>query len=471
MAGAQTVYADQAHQRAEIAFEGLGWVPFEATGTGAAPSRSAQYTEEDERQEQSEQAEIESLVAELSSDDPARQEQAEAELEARGAEVTRMENGGALVTTGGEALGFAVGTSTEQAEKPSEARVFFVSGAAHTSNLRTTVGDVYDNGRWHPLDPAAILYEPPQSIPHVVRTEYRLDPALLARYEASPGITFTDRLLLSAAPELGRIPAGVAPISMFLDRVESSGSFRPFSGTFFLAEPAAAYRWVSQILQFSQAQLTSATVSSDPTYTQLPDDLPGRIRELALEITNGHSSPYAKAKALETYVSTRYTYRFADGSGRERPPEGRDPMDWFLFDHREGTCGVFSSAFVVLARSVGIPARVVSGWVITQMEEPQTVKLNQAHQWAEVAFDELGWVAFEPTAAGGRPPGRNRLRTRHRPAAAYSGRSGAGPDPRHCHRDHPLAGAGAEAGRVHGGRHGPYRHRPPRERNGGRGLR
>ena len=101
------------------------------------------------------------------------------------------------------------------------------------------------------------------------------------------------------------------------------------------------------------------------------------------------------------YRVGHHTYRFADGSGRERPPEGRDPMDWFLFDHREGTCGVFSSAFVVLARSVGIPARVVSGWVITQMEEPQTVKLNQAHQWAEVAFDDIGWVAFEPTAAGG----------------------------------------------------------------------
>ena len=317
------------------------------------------------------------------------------------------------MTQGGEALGFAVGTSTGQEERPPQTPVFVVSGAAHTSHLRTTVGDVYDNGKWHALDPAVIWYEPPRSIPHLVRTEmaradgdfgplaeYRLDPALLARYEVAPGIALTDRLLLSASPGLGRIPAGVAPISLFLDRVESRGSFRPFSSTFFLPEPAAAYRWVSQVPQFSHAQLTEATVSSDPTYTQLPDDLPGRIRELALEITKGHSSPYAKAKALETYLSTRYAYRFADGSGRERPPAGRDPMDWFLFDHREGTCGVFSSAFVVLARSVGIPARVVSGWAITPTEKPQTVKVDQAHQWAEVAFNGLGWVTFEPTAAG-----------------------------------------------------------------------
>ena len=452
MEGNQTVYADQAHQRAEVALHGPGWVPFDPT-PGGAPARSAQYTgpqipkdssgqteieslvtegsgeHQDQsgqaetgspvtessggRRDQSEQAEIESLIEELSSEEPARREQAQAELTARGAEVTLMENGGALVTQEGAALGFVDGTSTEQAQKPPPIPVFFVSGAAHTGYLRTTVGDVYDGGKWRPLDPAAILYEPPRSIPHLVRTamagtdgdfgqldKYRLDPALLARYELSPGVTLTDRFHLSAAPQLGHIPAGVAPTSPFLDRVETAGSFRPFSGTFLLTEPVPAYRWVSQIPQFSQAQLNGATVSSDPTYTQLPPGLPGRIRELALEITNGHSSPYAKAKALETYLSTRYTYRFADGSGRGKPPDGRDPMDWFLFDHPEGTCGVFSSAFVVLARSIGIPSRVVSGWMITAMEESQTVKLDQAHQWAEVAFNGLGWVTFEPTAAG-----------------------------------------------------------------------
>ena len=432
MEGDQTMYADQAHQRAEVALDRPGWVPFDPT-PGGAPARSAQYTGPQipmdqsgqaeiesqvteisgERRDQSEQAEIESLIAELSSEDPARQEQATAELTARGAEVTRMENGGALVAQGGEALGFVFGTSTQQAEKPPPTPVFFLTGAAHTGYLRIAVGDVYDEGKWHALDTAAIPYEPPRSIPHIVRTEmagrdgdfgqldeHRLDPALLARYELSPGVTFTDRFHLSAAPQLGYIPAGVAPTSPFLDRVETAGSYRPFSGTFLLTEPVAGYRWVSQIPQFSQAQMTEATASSDPTYTQLPEGLPARIRELALEITNGHSSPYAKAKALETYLSTRYTYRFADGSGREKPPDGRDPMDWFLFDHREGTCGVFSSAFVVLARSIGIPSRVVSGWAITPMEEGQTIKLDQGHQWAEVAFNGLGWVTFEPTAAG-----------------------------------------------------------------------
>ena len=71
-------------------------------------------------------------------------------------------------------------------------------------------------------------------------------------------------------------------------------------------------------------------------------------------------------------------------------------MDWFLFDHRMGTSGSFSSAFVVLARAAGIPARVVSGWVIARQEDTQTVYRSQVYQWAEIALDGLGWVTVDP---------------------------------------------------------------------------
>ena len=66
---------------------------------------------------------------------------------------------------------------------------------------------------------------------------------------------------------------------------------------------------------------------------------------------------------------------------------------------------MFSSAFAVMARSVGVPARVVSGWAISSAPEVQTVYSDQAHQWAEIALEGIGWVAFEPTGGGG-PPSR-----------------------------------------------------------------
>ena len=60
---------------------------------------------------------------------------------------------------------------------------------------------------------------------------------------------------------------------------------------------------------------------------------------------------------------------------------------------------------MLLARAAGIPARVVSGWSIARTKGTQTVFTDQAHQWAEVAFEGLGWVAFEPTP--GRAAGPN----------------------------------------------------------------
>ncbi len=371
MADAQKVYADQAHQRAEVALEGLGWIAFEPTASGSATDRSQEYPEPGGVESQLEREEFELLVEELSSDDPAIQEQAREDLESMGAEVVEMENGGTAVTSGSGGGGIVAGTTTAQAWKPPPIPLFVVSGATRTPYLRTTVSDIYENGRWRQLGPVSVPYDSHQSIPHLVRSEiarrpagvmaslpeWRVNPALLARYDVAPTVTFTDTIHFEALLQWGEIPAGVVPTSQFLDQVESGGRFHPFSGTFSLAEAAADYRWVSQIPQFSPAQLSAATGSSDPTYTQLPDDLPQRIRDLALEITRGHTSQYDKAKALETYLATRYTYRFADGSEGEVPLPGHDPMDWFLFDHREGTCGVFSSAFVVLARSAGIPAR------------------------------------------------------------------------------------------------------------------
>ena len=421
----QTIYSDQAHQRAEVAFDGFGWIPFEPTASGGAPGRTGSQGE-GTAVSQSERQEIETLVQQLSDEQPGIQQRAQEELEGAGAEVVQTENGGAIVTRDDECYGLGVGTTTRQVGRPAglgddgasgeRSPVFSVTGAAHTRYLRSAVGEVYEGGRWHELDRISLDYDNGQSIPHLVDGELaRAGPGafplpqgvsssgLLSGFDLIPRVVLTDNITITASEKLGNLPAGVVPTSQFLDEVSDDGQFHPVSGTFSLDAPAKSFSWVSRVPQFSPAQLESAEVVSDPAYTQLPAGLPQRIRDLALEVTSGHESPYAKAKALDDYLSTQYTYRFADGSGREAPPPGRDPVDWFLFDHREGTCGVFSTAFVVMARSIGLPARVASGWAISPTADQQEVFTNQAHQWGEVAFQGLGWVQFEPTAPLGAP--------------------------------------------------------------------
>ena len=231
----------------------------------------------------------------------------------------------------------------------------------------------------------------------------RLELSLLAGFQTTPDTTtHTDVIRMTPIGSLGNFPDGPLPTSLHLQSIDTLALLWAHSVVLASSEPVSEYTWTSKIPAYSESQLRRAEVSSDPTYTQLPSSVPDRVRQKAVEVTRDYGSPYEKAEALAQYLSSTFPYRFAD-SPDDAPPEGRDPVDWFLFDHQEGTCGVFSSAFVVMARSIGLPARVVSGWLIVPDAGTQTVYTNQGHQWAEVAFDGLGWITFEPTATGGAP--------------------------------------------------------------------
>ncbi|WP_240124937.1 transglutaminase TgpA family protein [Thermomonas alba] len=84
------------------------------------------------------------------------------------------------------------------------------------------------------------------------------------------------------------------------------------------------------------------------------------------------------------------------------PPARRDEVDDFLFDRRTGYCEHFSSAFVVLMRAAGVPARVVTGYAGAYRNPVGgywLVRKSDAHAWAEVWLPGRGWVRVDPTAA------------------------------------------------------------------------
>jgi transglutaminase-like putative cysteine protease len=84
------------------------------------------------------------------------------------------------------------------------------------------------------------------------------------------------------------------------------------------------------------------------------------------------------------------------------PPLGRDSIDEFLFRTRSGFCEHFASAFVVMMRAAGVPARIVTGYQggeINPIDGYMIVRQSDAHAWAEVWIAERGWVRVDPTAA------------------------------------------------------------------------
>ena len=169
-----------------------------------------------------------------------------------------------------------------------------------------------------------------------------------------------------------------------------------------------SYTILSQLPALSEIELNALPAwgpdlplpSPYALYLTLPDSVTERTRQLAVQLTDNQATPYAKAAAIEAYLR-QYPY---DLTVEAPPEEVADVADYFLFDLKRGYCDYYATAFVVLARLAGLPARFVTGfapgswsdrerqWVITEAE---------AHSWPEVYFPEVGWVPFEPTA--GRP--------------------------------------------------------------------
>ena len=168
-----------------------------------------------------------------------------------------------------------------------------------------------------------------------------------------------------------------------------------------VTEDIPRYSAISRVSAATPDQLRQATLEEMPLvisarYTQLPDDLPARIQDLAHEVSGDASTPYDQALAIERFLR-QYHYSL----DVDLPPAGVDPVDYFLFDLQEGYCDYYASSMVVMARAVGLPARLATGFLAQPEDEDgvQTIRQINAHSWAEIYFAGYGWVEFEPTAA------------------------------------------------------------------------
>lgn len=130
-------------------------------------------------------------------------------------------------------------------------------------------------------------------------------------------------------------------------------------------------------------------------YLQIPEDLPPRVLDLALDITADQPTPYDRAAILEAYLR-----QFPYSREVPAPPPDRDAVDYFLFDLKTGYCDYFASTMVMMARAAGIPARLVMGYAEGMYDQESgyfIVRSSNAHAWVEVYFPNIGWVEFEPT--------------------------------------------------------------------------
>ncbi len=154
-----------------------------------------------------------------------------------------------------------------------------------------------------------------------------------------------------------------------------------------------ARRWTletDRVRGLAQRILKDAGLERDPAARHGTDDL-------------------AVTAALADYLRANYTYSLSNPT----PRGGQDPVIAFLFQSRRGHCELFAAGLAALCRSVGVPARLVTGFRASEFNAVggyYIVRQSNAHAWTEIdGGPGVGWHTFDATPAA-------EVRAQHQPA-------------------------------------------------------
>lgn len=137
------------------------------------------------------------------------------------------------------------------------------------------------------------------------------------------------------------------------------------------------------------------------------------VESYLARITADANTDVEKLRAIEKELAS-FTYTKKPGELPDDVTNASEFLDYFLLESRQGYCVHFATAFVLLARAEGIPARYTQGFCVPAGEEGEAEILSSmAHSWPEVYIDGVGWIPFEPTPGyGGRRYNSWKLSTR-----------------------------------------------------------
>ena len=200
------------------------------------------------------------------------------------------------------------------------------------------------------------------------------------------------------------------PAAYPLERIFAVGDWRYDTSTldFIAADDdlnaaGSSYQMTEVVLDYDGVDLAEAPswagkVSRD--YIALPDDFPSVVRSLAQEVTRDHPTRYEKAVALQDWFRVGGGFKYS--LDNVDTGNGTDELVTFLTEGeggRVGYCEQFSASMAVMARSLGIPARVAVGFLEPDQLGPRTWEYSSydLHAWPELYFSGAGWVRFEPT--------------------------------------------------------------------------
>lgn len=284
-------------------------------------------------------------------------------------------------------------------EKTHTPLLYATTNASSTDYLRTTVLDQFTSDEWQPS---------PRDLPSENDADGAFPdaPGLAAgasgtaeKWKISLNRNFATDWLPTPYPLIDlHIGSGWRYDARTLDVVYVAGvAPTPLTYELTAFDPKVSQQALRQAIRAPSA-------IQDPM-TQLPDHFPAVIRTQAEKITKGDTNDFDKALALQNWFRTGggFTYSLAQRGG-----SGMDMLAHFVTDDRVGYCEQFASAMAAMGRSLGIPSRVVVGFLdgTPQSDGRILYTSDERHAWPEMFFSGVGWVRFEPTPAerSGSPP-------------------------------------------------------------------
>ena len=223
---------------------------------------------------------------------------------------------------------------------------------------RSKVFDTYNNGQWTTTTDARHVSDF-GILGSEESTEYFARRTVQQRFE----MAIRASRLVYAAPQ----PVSFASLPISYDVLYTV----PGSEDFVSVETVRArdtisagdsYNATSAMSIADEASLRAAGVNYPAwvkdRYTNLPDTITPRTIDLARTIAARYNNPYDQARAVEAWLRANISYNQAVAP----VPAGQEPVDYVLFESKEGYCNYYSGSMVVMLRSLGIPARIAAGF-------------------------------------------------------------------------------------------------------------
>ncbi|MBL4698511.1 MAG: DUF3488 domain-containing protein, partial [Phycisphaerales bacterium] len=270
--------------------------------------------------------------------------------------------------------------------------------------LRGAVLTQYDNGRWKP---SPIMRSPLTNRTNLVPPHTTLKPrgrpdgtVWNHQFNITMRSSSNGQVYLFAPWRTIEFKVGSEPIRLGLDFKRGLFLKDGIGGKIEYAVRSANMEFDELIVQPDDQRDPLLIGDDSPMIEQAISALATRIvRDAGIEPDPAQrpiQDDQAAIRVIEQHLRTQYTYSL----DAQPVPAGKDATEWFLIEHKAGHCEYFASSLALMSRSIGIPSRVITGYIVSDFNTvtgQYTVRESNAHAWVEAQVAPGQWRTFDGT--------------------------------------------------------------------------